>query len=142
MAQRVGRDSYALLPKMHRHRCALELDAVHTARSTRRKSARFALSSDRAFDAVVAGVHAQHGSECWFYPPLVAAFRELHAASGGASVVRMRSFECWDKETGELVAGELGYAVGDVYTSLSGFSKAPSAGAARNRVGRNIAGRS
>ena len=42
--------------------------------------------------------------------------------------MKMRTFEVWDKATGSLVAGELGYACGDVYTSLSGFSRMASAG--------------
>ena len=47
----------------------------------------------------------------------------------GSTHVKMRTFEVWDKTTGALVAGELGYACGDVYTSLSGFSRMASAGA-------------
>ena len=51
----------------------------------------------------------------------------LHAQ--GSTHVKMRTFEVWDRATGALVAGELGYACGDVYTSLSGFSRMASAGA-------------
>ena len=44
---------------------------------------------------------------------LIAAFRALFHARGAA--VRVRTFEVRDAR-GALVAGELGYAVGDVYT--------------------------
>ena len=128
MAQKVGKDGYALLPKRHRHRWALDFRETHVARSTRRKAAKFELSVDRAFEEVIEGIQQQHGGECWFYPPLVEAFRTLHCQ--GSTHVKMRTFEVWDKATGSLVAGELGYACGDVYTSLSGFSRmASSAGA-------------
>ena len=42
--------------------------------------------------------------------------------------MRLYSIEVWNKETGDLAAGELGYGVGKIYTSLTGFSKEDSAG--------------
>ncbi|KAJ8609965.1 hypothetical protein CTAYLR_008085 [Chrysophaeum taylorii] len=125
MAQRVAADTYALLPKLHRQRCALRFEDRRAPRSIRRKAKHFRVSCDAAFDAVVKGISRQHGDECWLYPPLVAAFRAI-LESPPMSCVRVHTFECWRDDT--LVAGELGYACGNVYTSLSGFSNFPSAG--------------
>jgi len=42
--------------------------------------------------------------------------------------VRLYSIEVWNVKTGELAAGELGYSVGSVYTSLTGFTAEDGAG--------------
>jgi len=124
MSQRAG-ERYALLPKLHRERCGLRFEDRHTSKSVRRHSKKFAVTCDAAFEDVVRGVRRQHGDECWFYPPLVAAFRAIRKNPPHPSVA-MHTFECWLGD--DLVAGEVGYAVGDVYTSLSGFSTFPCAG--------------
>lgn len=126
-----------MLPKLHRRRCVIRLpDGLHVKKSLRKKSKRFSLSVNRAFDSVIQGCHDQHGSACWLYPPLVKAFRELNQAGcldamvlpGNTTCpVRMYSIEVWNDE-GVLVGGELGYTVGSIYTSLTGFFTQDNAG--------------
>ena len=87
----------------------------------------------------------------WLYPPIVDAFRKIHQktidadSEGGMSAmimtntidsprvedatpVRLYSVEVWNATTGLLVGGELGYSVGAIYSSLTGFSEEDAAG--------------
>merc|ERR1711957_767062 len=45
-----------------------------------------------------------------------------------ATPVRLYSVEVWNAETGNLAGGELGYSVGGIYSSLTGFSSEDAAG--------------
>jgi Leu/Phe-tRNA-protein transferase len=142
------------LPKLHRQRCLIHplASQLHISKNSRKKSSHYAITINQAMDAVIAACHAQHGASCWLYPSLVAVFRVLHQATiqsahGYRTVapkdaeeappiaVRFYSIEVWRRpapndasEPRALVAGEIGYAVGRVYTSLTGFSRADSAG--------------
>lgn len=132
-----------LLPKLHVDRCVITLpDDLHVSRSVRKKSKRFQITVNKAFDRVVEGCKQQHGHRCWLYPPLVASFKQMNDAqavpcmvfddgqrpSGRHCPVRLYSIEVWNESTGELAGGELGYSVGSIYTSLTGFSSEASAG--------------
>lgn len=85
----------------------------------------------------------------WLYPPIVASFKAIHektkdANAGGVKAVivpssqqqrrqdvtpvRLYSVEIWNAETGQLAGGELGYSVGGIYSSLTGFSEEDAAG--------------
>jgi len=139
-----------LLPKLHVERCVLQLNPesnLHISKSTRKKSKRFLLSVNESFDEVVAGCHKQHGTN-WLYPPIVASFRAIHEktidpSNRGVNAmimannsiqpedttpVRFYTVEVWNAETGALAGGELGYSVGGIYTSLTGFSNEDAAG--------------
>jgi len=102
---------------------------------------------NRDFDGVVQGCHRQHGIG-WLYPQIVRAFKVINEHTKKSSVglaatifrdglpdqqigtcpIRLYSVEVWNAETNELCGGELGYTVGRMYTSLTGFSSHDSAG--------------
>lgn len=131
-----------ILPKLHHKRCVISLpQSLHISKSIRKKSKKFRFTINQNFDRVVEGCRRQHGSRCWLYPELVRVFKEIHDAGKVIAIVnpssrtkaeeapvRLYSIEVCNEETGELVAGELGYSVGDIYTSLTGFSGQDSAG--------------
>ena len=75
----------------------------------------------QGFDRVWEACEMQYArSWCkWLHPPLRQALRSLHDYPQHG--VRVLSFELFDDE-GQLVAGEIGSAVGGYYTSLTGFS--------------------
>lgn len=136
--------SEMLLPKLHLERCVIRWSTFHVSKSVKKKGKRWDISVNREFDRVVQGCHAQHGV-AWLYPPIVRAFEEIHrkgtpgfptmVISDGTlqkyCPVRLYSIEVWSAATGALVAGELGYTVGNVYTSLTGFSSEDGAGSAQ-----------
>jgi len=107
-----GPSPYILLPKMHQERCILRFADLHVQRSVRKRAGRFEISCDTCFERVIRCCQDQHG-ENWLYPPIVEAFKAIYAAGvHGVDGVRMHSFEIWDKASGDLVAGEMGYSVG------------------------------
>jgi leucyl/phenylalanyl-tRNA--protein transferase len=127
-----------LLPKLHENRCVISLpEDLHISKSTRKKAKKFKMTLNQAFTRVVEGCREQHGEMCWLYPRLVEVFETMHRVehtpavvvdTGHACPVRIYSVEVWNVETGALAGGELGYSVGSVYTSLTGFCREDGAG--------------
>jgi Leu/Phe-tRNA-protein transferase len=124
MSSQIFADLICLLPKFHVKRCVISnLDDLVISKNAAKKANKYEFTVDTSFDLVVEKIREQHGDHCWFYAPLTDGYRFIHDrnASGGVEGVRFHSSELWDKATGMLVAGELGYACGGIYTSLSGF---------------------
>merc|ERR1719215_1990157 len=85
---------------------------------------------DSAYDEVMLGCIHQHG-EGWLHRGERWVLRKLWKEGyRGKKDIKFtqHSFELWD-ESGQLVAGDLGYTMGRVYVSQTGFHKDGTAGA-------------
>ncbi len=115
-----------LLIKSHHRRMVLNFERLYVSRSTLRRIRRsgFSLSLDRQFDEAIAGIDRHH-EQSWLVPSFLRVLRELHRTPRHG--VSVHSVELTDAQGG-LVAAEVGYRCGTVYTSLSGFHRVSGAG--------------
>lgn len=118
-----------LLIKSHTERCVLDPSAYRPARSTVRRAAGLRLAVDENLAACLDALVAHHPDR-WLTEPLCDALLSLHGSPPAAGrEMRIHSIEVYRED--ELVAGEIGVAVGSVYTSLSGFHSRSGAGSAQ-----------
>ncbi|MFW5828349.1 MAG: hypothetical protein ACOCU4_09655 [Alkalispirochaeta sp.] len=110
-----------LLVKCHAQRMVLELSDLHVPRNLPRYARGLTVEVDRHFSAVLGEIDRYHG-ESWISPPLAQALQVLHERP--VHGVMVHSVEVCDPlapEGSPPVAAEIGYSVGQVYTSLSGY---------------------
>lgn len=105
-----------LLVKTHAERCALDPVDLHVSRRTRRQADPYVLRIDVDFQRCLAAIVAYH-SERWLTGRLNRVLASLHATP--VAGVATHSVELYRGT--ELVAGEIGYTCGAVYTSMAGY---------------------
>lgn len=116
-----------LLPKIHQSRCVFEPAHVHLGRKVRRRAKGYHLSVDQAWPLVVRSIQkltfTKKKGDCWLTDELANAYQAVGDLSDEQRRgVSFHSVELWHTATGELVAGEIGYTCGSVYSSCTGFA--------------------
>jgi leucyl/phenylalanyl-tRNA--protein transferase len=98
-------------------RAIFELDGLHVSRRLTRtvRSARFGVTVDRAFDAVIRGCADRPGEGVWITPEMIEAYTRLHRLGHAHSV------EVWHE--GALAGGVYGVAVGGLFAGESMFTR-------------------
>merc|ERR1712232_892096 len=95
---------------------------THISKQVRKRAKRYTMTLDTAFDEVLLGCVRQHG-EAWLYRGVRWVLRTLWQKSykdDHKIHFSIHTFELWDND-GRLVAGDLGYTVGGLYVSMTGF---------------------
>lgn len=118
-----------LLPKIHRERCIMSPQELHIGRKVRRRAKGFHLTVDGAWPVVVDHIqrltYTTHQGDCWLTDNLARTYQAVDQVHGRwrRGGVRFHSVELWHTESGELVAGEIGYTCGSIYSSCTGFTR-------------------
>ncbi len=102
-------------------RGVLPLDGLRVTRSLRRSLRRYELRVDTAFAAVIDACADPHRAGAWITADLRDAYVELHRLGWAHSV------EAYDPDTGGLVGGLYGLAIGGLFAGESMFHRAADA---------------
>eukprot|EP01126_Amoeba_proteus_P038106 TRINITY_DN3961_c0_g1_i4.p1 TRINITY_DN3961_c0_g1~~TRINITY_DN3961_c0_g1_i4.p1 ORF type:complete len:208 (-),score=32.32 TRINITY_DN3961_c0_g1_i4:99-722(-) len=119
--------------KLGKQRCVLQFKDLKINQRATQRAKKYTISVDKAFEQVLAMCVKVKG-ENWLCPLLQQSFTYLHFHRDKFRA-KFHSFEVWDGDV--LVAGELGYSVGSIYTSLSGAYEVSNTGTIQlNATGR------
>lgn len=123
---------YCLLPKLHFKRSVIDVENFQVSSSKRKKLNKSfpgcRVSVDASFEQVINFCLSQHGDNNWLFPPLRKALSHINSHSGNGPV-KVHSVEFTDPD-GRIIAGDIGYEIGSIYTSMTGFYSASGAGSA------------
>lgn len=103
------------------HRGIIPLDGLRVTRSLRRSLRRYQVTMNTSFRAVMTACAAPNRSGGWIDDEFIAAYERLHHLGWAHSI------ETLDADSGELVGGLYGVAIGGLFAGESMFHHAPDA---------------
>ncbi|EAN32910.2 Leucyl/phenylalanyl-tRNA protein transferase family protein [Theileria parva strain Muguga] len=136
-----------ILPKMHQFRCCLAPLDIKLPKKALKLKEQLQITINQDFHQVMKGIVDKFG-ENWLYPPIQHVFSLIHfytnlqsyitdnntmskdnvngVKMGKGELSKLISVEVWKNK--QLIAGEIGFVNGSVYTSLTGFHSVSNSG--------------
>jgi hypothetical protein len=119
-------DGHYLIPEIQTAYAVLRWPDIHVSSQVRRLVRRGALEHQDVVlrvtcdpEPVLAGIAACHGESCWLHKPYREMLSDL--ADQTDQGFCLLGVELRNRSRDVLIGGEVGYAIGGVWTSLSGF---------------------
>lgn len=112
-----------LLIKSHNQRSVLQFGDLHIPSRLHRRARDLGIVVDHDFRRCLSTAVSFHPeNERWLTEHLTTTLIELHQRSiNGVSLHSVEIYSLTDGDLNDLIAGEIGYRCGGVYTSLTGF---------------------